>query len=424
MQDNTCALVLKAQQGDKSAFNQLVHQYQTFVYKITLGYVKNHADAEDMTQETFIRAFQNLHQLKEPEKFAGWLRTIAENLSKRWMSQYHEMLSWEAMQHDLSLYFVQGQVYNYLQQPILTPAEVYEAKEFSESILTAIDALSEKNRVVVEMFYLDGLSYQEISTVLKVPVTTVESRLFRARKQLKQEMIKMLEEQKEKALSKVTMVQPGKDAEGRKSFLCFTDESQRSFVLWYDMEKCFDFDYAISGSYRSFYGAVQRIFDAFEISVNQAIIEDYTEATLSVKLRNTQKDFRMYSGDAAFLAYRAEASIYFVEDFIAEMAIKDEQGILLNPKAAYQKAVSSGFFCQEIEREGILEAIRPEGFSFVTCHTNHARHVYVAPSIIRRFGLKEGDKIRGLVRVPYGWENYYALLFIKAVNGKEPVPVT
>ena len=100
MQENTHHLVLKTQQGDKSAFNQLVHKYQIFVYKIILRYVKNHADAEDMTQETFIRAFQNLHQLKEPEKFPGWLRTIAENISKRWMSQYHEMLSWESMQHD------------------------------------------------------------------------------------------------------------------------------------------------------------------------------------------------------------------------------------------------------------------------------------------------------------------------------------
>jgi len=53
------------------------------------------------------------------EKFAGWLRTIAENLSKRWMSQYHETLSWETMQHD--------PFYDYLQQPIPTPAEAYEA---------------------------------------------------------------------------------------------------------------------------------------------------------------------------------------------------------------------------------------------------------------------------------------------------------
>ncbi|MBC8233214.1 helix-turn-helix domain-containing protein [bacterium] len=60
-----------ATKGDESAFNQLVHKYQTLVYKTILRYVKNRADAEDMTQETLIRAFQNLHQLKEPEKFRG-----------------------------------------------------------------------------------------------------------------------------------------------------------------------------------------------------------------------------------------------------------------------------------------------------------------------------------------------------------------
>jgi len=131
MQDNPRTLVLKAQQGDDSSFNQLVQKYQTLVYKVALRYVKNHADAEDLTQETFIRAFLNLHQLKEPEKFAGWLRKIAENISKRWMNQYHEMLSWEALQFDPS--------YNHLQQPMPpTPAEVYEAKELSESILTHV----------------------------------------------------------------------------------------------------------------------------------------------------------------------------------------------------------------------------------------------------------------------------------------------
>ena len=348
----------------------------------------------------------------------GWLKTIAENLSKRWMSQYHEMISLELMQDDPS--------YSYFQQPIPTPAEAYEANQFSESISTAIDALSEKNSVVIEMFYLDGLSYQEISAELKVPITTVESRLFRARKQLKKEIIKMLEEQKEKALSKVTTVQLGKDDEGRNSFLLLTDEAQRSFALWYEMEKRYDIDYAIAGSHRSLYGAFGRIFDEFSLCVHQVVIEDYIEATLSIKQHNTQKDFRMHSVDAAFLAHRVEAPIYFIEDFIAEMAVKNEQGKFLHPKAAYQKAVNSRFLGQEIEREGILEAIRPEGgYSFMNCPTNYAKNVYVAPSIIRRFGLKEGDKIRCLVRGPKGsGENYYAMIFIKSVNDKEPVPVT
>ena len=234
----------------------------------------------------------------------------------------------------------------------------------------------------------------------------------------------MLEEQKERALSKVTMIQLGKDAEGRKSFLLLTDEAQRSLALWYDIEKRYDIDYAIAGRYRSLYGAFQRIFDEFSLCIHQAIIEDYTEATLSIKRRNIQKDFRMHAADAAFLAYRAEAPIYFIEDFIAEMAIKDEKGELLNPKAAYQKAVSSGFLCQLVEREGVLEAIRPEGFSFVTCQTNYAKHVYVPPSHIRRFGLKEGNEMHILARGPYGSECYYTLVLTKTVNGKEPVPVT
>jgi len=188
------------------------------------------------------------------------------------------------------------------------------------------------------------------------------------------------------------------------------------------MERSYDIDYAIASSYRSLYGAFGKIFDEFSLCVHQTIIEDYIEATLNIKRRNTQKDCRMHSADAAFLAYRAEAPIYFVEDFIAEMAIKDEQGKLLNPKAAYQKAVL-GLFYQGIEREGVLETIYPGGYSFINCQTKYAKQVYVAPSQIQRFELKEGDEIRGLARGPKGRENYYAMLFIKTVNGKEPVPV-
>jgi small subunit ribosomal protein S2 len=75
-----------------------------------------------------------------------------------------------------------------------SPADEVEKKELRESVMRAINALSEKNRLVVTLYYIDGLSYTEISNFLSVPVTTVEGRLHRARKQLKEEMIPMIKE--------------------------------------------------------------------------------------------------------------------------------------------------------------------------------------------------------------------------------------
>ena len=75
-----------------------------------------------------------------------------------------------------------------------SPVDEVEQKELRESVMRVINALSEKNRLVVTLYYIDGLSYTEISNFLSVPVTTVEGRLHRARKKLKEEMIPMIKE--------------------------------------------------------------------------------------------------------------------------------------------------------------------------------------------------------------------------------------
>jgi len=149
--------------------------------------VKNFADAQDIAQDVFLIAYQDLPRLKRHVSFASWLRGITVNLCKMWLRKNRTLTSLDEMLTD-------DEHASFLESSALSPADEMEQKELRQSVMRAIDALSEKNRLAVTLYYIDGLSYTEISNFLSVPVTTVEGRLHRARKQLKKEMIPMIKE--------------------------------------------------------------------------------------------------------------------------------------------------------------------------------------------------------------------------------------
>ena len=89
-------------QGDADAFAELVRRYQHAVYGLALSYVHSFADAEDLAQEAFIAAYQNLHRLREPARFAPWLKTIAVNLCRNWQrNRKAETNSIEKMEREI-----------------------------------------------------------------------------------------------------------------------------------------------------------------------------------------------------------------------------------------------------------------------------------------------------------------------------------
>jgi len=180
-------LVKRALASDTEAFDMLVKRYQNAVYGTAVHIVKNFADAQDIAQDVFLTAYQHLPSLKRHASFASWLRGITANLCKMWMRRNRESVSLDEMLEE-------DEHSPFLQSTAPSPVEEVEKKELRQSVMRAINALSEKNRLVVTLYYIDGLSYTEISNFLSVPVTTVEGRLHRARKQLKKEMIPMIKE--------------------------------------------------------------------------------------------------------------------------------------------------------------------------------------------------------------------------------------
>jgi RNA polymerase sigma factor (sigma-70 family) len=168
-------LVEKTLEGDINAFGILVNRYRGLVHGLTFHVVSNFQDAEDIAQEAFIKAYESLSTLKDKAKFGSWLRIITLNLCKMWLRRSPQELL-------LSSEF----------DPV--KEDISPSDELQEIVFSALSALPSKNQVVIALFYLDDLSYKEIGDFLGLPISTIQSRLQRARQQLKEEVLKMAED--------------------------------------------------------------------------------------------------------------------------------------------------------------------------------------------------------------------------------------
>ena len=169
-------LVQQACSGDPQAFGQLVDRYQGAVYGLAYHLVGNANDAQDLAQEALLQAYLMLSQLQDPAKFPHWLQRITANVCKMWLRRSQpKMLPWDAL--DVP--------------PTYSPVErACEQKELRSVVQTAIDHLSEKSRLAVTLYYIDGLTQREISDFLDTSVGAIKNRLHEARKQLQKELMK------------------------------------------------------------------------------------------------------------------------------------------------------------------------------------------------------------------------------------------
>ncbi|MBM3235107.1 sigma-70 family RNA polymerase sigma factor [Candidatus Poribacteria bacterium] len=172
MQSKDELLVKKAIEGDRYAFGQLIEKYQNAVYGLAYHLVRDSAEAQDLCQEAFLQAYLKLQQLKQPAKFASWLKRITANICKMWLRRPKpELVSWEELKEDE-----------------LQVDASYEAEEIKQDVREAIDALSEKNRLTITLYYIDGLTQKEIGDFLGVPLGSIKSRLHEAKKHLRKEL--------------------------------------------------------------------------------------------------------------------------------------------------------------------------------------------------------------------------------------------
>jgi RNA polymerase sigma-70 factor, ECF subfamily len=172
------SLVRRAQSGESWAFDQLVLKYRPRIVELAMRYTRNPADADDATQETFIKAYRGLRHFRGASAFYTWLYRIASNCARNFLkARRRDFLSntidfsefRDALRHPTRL------------RDLATPEELALTADIRETVNSALDGLSEEYRTVITLREIDGLSYQQIASAMSIPVGTVRSRVFRAR---------------------------------------------------------------------------------------------------------------------------------------------------------------------------------------------------------------------------------------------------
>jgi len=173
-------LVARAQGGDAEAFGELVRRYKAAVHGYLLGRVRDFAWAEDLAQETFVAAFLGLGRLRDRSRFGPWLFGIAENISALWLRRMERArrVIVRAAEAD----------------EFVAPSQPSEEPDDDEKVLRALEHIGPTGAAAVTLYYGDRLPQRECAAFLGISHKAFESRLIRARRQMKKEIIAMTED--------------------------------------------------------------------------------------------------------------------------------------------------------------------------------------------------------------------------------------
>lgn len=184
-EDPDLELVRRTQQGDHAAFRKLFDKYHRRVFAVSLAVVKNQQDAHDIVQEAFVRVHRHLGSFQGASSFYTWLYRITMNLSID-----HHRRRKTARQVDYDDGIRSGVVDPEQAGDILPgylaadPSKSHSRKELAERMQAALSTLPPYHQQVIVLREVDGLSYEEIAQVMKVPKGTIMSRLFHARRKM------------------------------------------------------------------------------------------------------------------------------------------------------------------------------------------------------------------------------------------------
>ena len=171
------ALVERVQQGDKNAFNLLVTKYQHKVANLVSRYVSNHSDVPDIVQEAFIKAYRALPNFRGESAFYTWLYRIAVNCAKN----HSVALGRKPPSNDVEVEDAEFYDGGDALRENASPEKVLLTQEIKKVIFDTIKQLPDDLRIAINFREIEGLSYEEIATIMECPVGTVLSRIFRAR---------------------------------------------------------------------------------------------------------------------------------------------------------------------------------------------------------------------------------------------------
>ena len=167
-------------QGDKAAFEQLYEKYSKPLFRAVLGITRDHAAAEEILQESFVRLYQHARKLDPERPVLPWLHRVAINLSYNWIVR--DRMRFTSLDYLVEHWRIR------LTHKVEVDKEV-EQRERINVVHAAIAKLDFDQRVVIVLFYLQGMSLAEISDTLTIPIGTAKSRLHYARKALERTLL-------------------------------------------------------------------------------------------------------------------------------------------------------------------------------------------------------------------------------------------
>lgn len=183
-------LVVRAQHGDRQAFGLLVSKYQRKLARLLSRLIRDPAEVEDVSQETFIKAYRALGSFRGDSAFYTWLYRIGINTAKNYLvSQGRRAPTRTEYDSEEAEGFEEGE----LLRDINTPERMLFSKEIGETVNAAMEALPEELRTAITLREIEGMSYEDIAKMMDCPIGTVRSRIFRAREAVAEKLRPLLE---------------------------------------------------------------------------------------------------------------------------------------------------------------------------------------------------------------------------------------
>lgn len=177
-------LVERVQQGDKTAFDLLIHKYQHRIVSLISRYVSDPSEALDVAQEAFIKAYRAIGKFRGDSAFYTWLYRIAINTAKNWLVARNrrppssDIDAADAEQYDMDSRLKERS----------TPENELLREEIEKTVYDTIAALPDDLRTAIILREIEGMSYEEIATTMECPIGTVRSRIFRAREAIDEKL--------------------------------------------------------------------------------------------------------------------------------------------------------------------------------------------------------------------------------------------
>lgn len=188
-------LVERAQRGDKQAFGMLVDKYQRKLGRLLSRLVRDQAEVEDVVQESFIKAYRALPNFRGDSAFYTWLYRIGINTAKNYLVAMgrRPQTTTDIEIEDAENFEDANEL-----RTVDTPETELMTKEIAKTVNETVAALPEELRTAITLREIEGLSYEEIATMMNCPIGTVRSRIFRARETIAEKLRPLLDTPRDK----------------------------------------------------------------------------------------------------------------------------------------------------------------------------------------------------------------------------------